>query len=41
MARNKVGIVGILLGLELASGFMEDGFEDRIASMGPPSPLEA
>lgn len=38
VAKNRARIAGILCGLELASEFMDDGFEDKIASMGPPSP---
>lgn len=38
VAKNKAQIARILRGLELASGFVDDGFEDRIASIGPPSP---
>lgn len=38
VARNRARIIGIFYGLELASRFVDDGFKDRIASMGQPSP---
>lgn len=36
MARNKAKISRMLRGLELTTKFLDNGFEDRVASLGPP-----
>ena len=35
VARNRAKVVGMIHGLELMSKFFDDGFEDKITSMGP------
>ena len=36
IGRNKPKVAGMLRGLEMTAQFLDDGFEDRVASMDPP-----
>lgn len=37
VARNEVKTFRMLCGLELTSKFLDDGFEDQVATLGPPA----
>lgn len=36
IGRNRPKVAGMLRGLEMTAQFLDDGFEDRVASMGSP-----